>query len=34
MMGEELNASVVTEPGPFGDRANAIMDTATGKVAS
>jgi uncharacterized protein YcbX len=34
MMGEELNASVVTERGLFGDRAYAIMDKATGKVAS
>jgi uncharacterized protein YcbX len=34
MMGEELNAADVTERGLFGDRAYAIMDTATGKVAS
>ena len=34
MMGEELNASVVTERGLFGDRTYAIMDKATGKVAS
>lgn len=34
MMGEELNASVVSERGLFGDRAYAIMDKATGKVAS
>ena len=34
MMGEELNASVVTERGFLGDRAYAIMDKATGKVAS
>jgi len=34
MMGEELNASIVTEHGLFGDRAYAIMDRATGKVAS
>jgi uncharacterized protein YcbX len=34
MMGEELNASVVTEHGLLGDRTYAIMDKATGKVAS
>lgn len=34
MMGEELNASLVTERGLFGDRSYAIMDRATGKVAS
>lgn len=34
MMGEELNASDVTERGLCGDRAYAIMDPATGKVAS
>src|SRR4029453_10508979 len=34
MMGEELNASAITEHGLFGDRAYAIMDRATGKVAS
>jgi uncharacterized protein YcbX len=34
MMGEELNASDVTERGLVGDRAYAIIDPATGKVAS
>ena len=34
MMGEELNASDITERGLLGDRAYAIMDTATRKVAS
>jgi MOSC domain-containing protein len=34
MMGEELNASVITERGLLGDRAYALMDRATGKVAS
>jgi uncharacterized protein YcbX len=34
MMGEELNAAVVTEHGLLGDRAYALIDTETGKVAS
>lgn len=34
MMGEELNASVVTERGLLGDRAYALVDAETGKVAS
>lgn len=34
MMGEELNASLVTEGGLLGDRAFALVDVETGKVAS
>lgn len=34
MMGEELNASEVTERGILGDRAYALLDSATGKVVS
>jgi len=34
MMGEELNASNVTHAGLLGDRAYAIVDAETGKVAS
>ncbi len=34
MMGEELNASVVTERGLLGDRAFALVDRETGKVVS
>jgi uncharacterized protein YcbX len=34
MMGEELNASEVTERGLFGDRAYAVVDSSDGKVAS
>jgi uncharacterized protein len=34
MMGEELNASYVTERGLLGDRTRALVDQATGKVAS
>src|SRR3989304_5232957 len=34
MMGEELNASEVTERGLLGDRAYALLDPGTGKVAS
>jgi uncharacterized protein YcbX len=34
MMGEELNASEVTERGLLGDRAYGLMDASTGKVAS
>ncbi len=34
MMGEELGTSPVTERGLLGDRAYALIDTSTGKVAS
>jgi uncharacterized protein YcbX len=34
MMGEELNSSYVTERGLLGDRTRALVDQATGKVAS
>src|SRR6059036_1742285 len=34
MMGEELNATVVTERGLLGDRAFALVDGSDGKVAS
>ncbi len=34
MMGEELNAADVTERGLAGDRAYALVDSASGKVAS
>ena len=34
MMGEELNAIAVTERGLLGDRAYALIDSSTGKVAS
>jgi uncharacterized protein len=34
MMGEELNASAVTERGLLGDRAFALVDRSDGKVAS
>lgn len=34
MLGEELNATVVTPRGVLGDRAFALVDSATGKVAS
>jgi uncharacterized protein len=34
MLGEELNASDVTERGLFGDRAYALVDSADGKIAS
>ena len=34
MMGEELNSSEINERGLLGDRAHALIDTATGKVAS
>lgn len=34
MMGEELNAADLTERGVHGDRAYALLDTETGKVAS
>ncbi len=34
MMGEELNASEVTERGLLGDRAYALVDSSDGKVAT
>ena len=34
MLGEELNASLVTERGLLGDRAHALVDSETGKVVS
>src|SRR2546427_4811963 len=34
MLGEELNSSYVTERGLTGDRAYALIDQKTGKVAS
>lgn len=34
MLGEELNSSYVTERGLIGDRAYALIDQETGKVAS
>ena len=34
MLGEELNATKVVEQGLLGDRAYALVDTATGKVVS
>jgi len=34
MLGEELNASCVTEHGLLGDRTRALVDQTTGKVAS
>ena len=34
MLGEELNSSYVTELGLTGDRAYALIDEETGKVAS
>jgi uncharacterized protein YcbX len=34
MMGEELNATAVTDRGLLGDRAFALVDVETGKVAS
>jgi len=34
MMGEELNASSITERGLLGDRAYALVDSSDGKVAS
>src|SRR5437868_11903675 len=33
MMGEELNATMVTERGVVGDRHYAVIDPTTGKVA-
>jgi uncharacterized protein YcbX len=34
MLGEELNASTVTERGLAGDRGYALVDSADGKIAS
>ena len=34
MMGEQLNAAEVTDRGLLGDRAYALVDRETGKVAS
>ena len=34
MMGEEINASEITERGLFGDRAYALVDSSDGKVAT
>lgn len=34
MMGEELNATEIIEQGLLGDRAYALVDTATGKIVS
>jgi uncharacterized protein YcbX len=34
MMGEEVNSAYLTPRGLFGDRAYALIDTATGKIAS
>jgi uncharacterized protein YcbX len=34
MMGEELNAAVITDGGLLGDRAYALVDNADGKVAT
>src|SRR2546426_10364720 len=34
MMGDELNATQVTERGLLGDRAYALVDSSDGKVAS
>jgi uncharacterized protein len=34
MMGEELNASDITDRGLLGDRSLALIDTGTGKVVS
>ena len=34
MMGEELNATDVTERGLLGDRAYALVDTSDGKAAT
>src|SRR5438045_1674618 len=34
MQGEELNATALTERGVLGDRALALIDAETGKVAS
>jgi uncharacterized protein YcbX len=34
MLGEEINAAVITEQGLLGDRAHALVDASTDKVAS
>ena len=34
MMGEELNATYITERGLLGDRVYALVDPSNGKVAS
>jgi hypothetical protein len=34
MMGEELNACDITSKGLLGDRAYAVVDTSTGKLAN
>jgi uncharacterized protein YcbX len=34
MLGEELNATLITERGLLGDRAHALVDAETGKVVS
>ncbi|MDQ3868508.1 MAG: MOSC domain-containing protein, partial [Thermoproteota archaeon] len=34
ILGEELNSSYITEHGLLGDRAYAVLDQETGKVAS
>src|SRR5688500_16277477 len=34
MMGEQLDASAVTEQGVLGDRSYALVDAETGKIAS
>jgi uncharacterized protein YcbX len=34
MMGEELNATIVTERGLLGDRAYALIDSSDGKAAT
>lgn len=34
MMGEELNAAVITDNGVLGDRAYALLDTETNKIVS
>ena len=34
MMGEEVNSAHLTERGVLGDRAYALLDTSTGKIAS
>ncbi|MFA4132863.1 MULTISPECIES: MOSC domain-containing protein [unclassified Brevibacillus] len=34
MMGEEMNATIITDKGILGDRAYALIDTSTGKLAN
>ena len=34
MMGEELNATQITDRGLLGDRAYAVVDTSDGKAAT